>query len=196
MIMARNGHALEYLALTDIEKAHTGCVRKGDIGEVFETGAPRGSKTILPNYIWVEIPSIAKAQAVGYHDFWRREINFQVLEDNDPDYIVRITAIIESVSEFEALNKLRVKKWLKKQDAEIVDHGTNFVDVEFTLLPGETFAELKQTAKLKLRKVKLRKWCISEEEVDYIIALGGVVEWTKSEALSKIYSKWGTIDGY
>jgi hypothetical protein len=193
--MARDSLSWPTLSVSDEAKAHIGCYRKGDIVEVRETGAPRGGAEGLPDFVWVTISNANKSQTIAYMDDWERVIDFNTLLANPPYYEVRISYTPTSTSGFDAITKEQVKRWLKKQDSDILGHGANYVDVAFTVPDNLTVADLKQWAIVKLRKVKRRQWCFPASEVDSIISQGGEVTMSKQEAQSIVYSKTTTVDG-
>ncbi|KKM69809.1 hypothetical protein LCGC14_1447020 [marine sediment metagenome] len=195
LVMARDSHSWAFLSISDIEKAEVGCYRKGDIVEIRPDGTPYGDAEGLPDFVVVKVTGVTKEQAIDYMQSWKRVIYVIVLEINLPVYEVRISTPIASVSEFDNLTKEKVKRWLKKQDADILGFGANYVDVKLILRENKTLQEIKQDAISKIESVKRRQWSFTEADVDWAIAQGGVVTISKSVAESKIYSKLSTVDG-
>ena len=172
-------------SVVDPVEDREGCYKKGDPVVVMPDGHGWGRKEGLPAFVILKIPGVHVSAIKQYSSSWDFILDFEVVASNEEGFRIRMFAVNVSASLAGVLTKSKVESWLVAHGATVVRFGTNEVVFDLPLTDPDNIAEFKQAAKAKLDRLwTRRRYSFTSGAVNAIIANGGEMTTTKTEALS------------
>lgn len=198
LIKAKDPDSYDIIATEDEWRAKQSCWRKCDIINIKHNGwsnipgwdqSQYAAGILDGRFVVAKVPTVSRETALVYRGPWQRALSITQIENNHPEYVYDLSINMESVASIEGISRDQVRKFLIKNDADILDHGTNWVRVRFSLGPKETLQKKRLIITKVLRRFRRAKHCISHSDVDWVQSQGGMVTLTAQQAASKIKTK-------
>ncbi len=151
-----------------------------------------GTQEVPPAYVILEISNASADQVKPFITPWKTDFQYSTI--TNPDNSIQITASISQnwLDTFGAIHgfKLTMKNYLIDEwAATIIDWDPLTSTVIFDVPEGTDLPELKRDVIDKFEEQIGPRWLFAEADVDIALGLGGTVELTKAQALSKIIDR-------
>lgn len=154
--------------------------------------SPWGSKEGLPNYVVLRITDATKSQVLNYLDNWKREIEFTLLGSNAQGRRYKLSMNPKIITEFgqDAGFHVDFRNYLEDYyGAVLVSWDQSIGEATFDI-PNTEWAELAADVRDKFEAVLAnRRYYFDPADVDVVVASGGFITQTTSQALSRIIDR-------